>query len=403
MTFAKHIHEQLVQPGTCAVGYNSLRFDGEITRQLLYRNFYDPYGHEWEHGNARWDLIDLVRMCHALRPEGMIWPRREDGAPSFRLEELADANKLIQDKAHDALSDVYATIDLARRIRQHQPKLWIWYFALRRKQRVLKLLRVGSMQPLLHVSSRYPASAHCLAIIVPLARHPARENEIIVYDLSVNPKDLIARDEEAIADRVFTARNDLPEGVERIPLRTIRINRSPALAPLSALDKVPTEHLKLNRECCLKHLEQLRQAAKVVLPKVQKMYTHASHREAAEDPELALYDAFLKDTDKALLRRVRDMSASDFAQPTVIFHDSRYTELLFRYRARHFPQTLNLEEHARWEAFRQRRLTCETALAPLTLDQYFVKLKELRDKVKEEKQPLLDQLQAWGEQLMPLP
>ncbi|HXO99160.1 MAG TPA: exodeoxyribonuclease I, partial [Luteibacter sp.] len=104
--FAAAIHEQIALPGTCTVGYNSLRFDDEFTRHLLYRNFYDPYGREWENGNSRWDLIDLVRMCQALRPEGIVWPTREDGTPSFKLEHLATANGLKQERAHDALSDV---------------------------------------------------------------------------------------------------------------------------------------------------------------------------------------------------------------------------------------------------------------------------------------------------------
>ena len=50
------VHDELAHPGTCALGYNSLRFDDEVTRHLLYRNFYDPYAREWQNGNSRWDL-----------------------------------------------------------------------------------------------------------------------------------------------------------------------------------------------------------------------------------------------------------------------------------------------------------------------------------------------------------
>ncbi|HEX7732602.1 MAG TPA: exodeoxyribonuclease I, partial [Rhodanobacter sp.] len=223
--FAARVHEQLAAPGTCGVGYNSLRFDDEVTRQLLYRNFYEPYGREWENGNSRWDLIDLARMCEALRPEGIVWPVREDGTPSFKLEHLAAANHLRQERAHDALSDVHALIELARLIRVRQPRLWDWHYALRRKQRVFELLDVAAMTPLLHVSSRYPSSRHCLALIAPLALHPSRPGEVIVCDLAGDPADWLQLDEDEIADRVFTARADLPEDVERIPLRTVRANR----------------------------------------------------------------------------------------------------------------------------------------------------------------------------------
>jgi exodeoxyribonuclease-1 len=152
--FAAVVHEQLAAPGTCGVGYNSLRFDDEFTRHLLYRNFYDPYEREWRNDNSRWDLIDLARLCYALRPDGIEWPLREDGTPSFRLEHLAAANRLDQQRAHDALSDVHATIGLARLIRTRQPRLWAWYFALRRKQQAFAQLDIAHLTRVLHGSSR---------------------------------------------------------------------------------------------------------------------------------------------------------------------------------------------------------------------------------------------------------
>ncbi|MDQ6647479.1 MAG: exodeoxyribonuclease I, partial [Pseudomonadota bacterium] len=255
--FAARVHEQLATPGTCGVGYNSLRFDDEFTRQMFYRNFYEPYGREWENGNSRWDLIDLVRLCQALRPEGIVWPSRDDGSPSFKLEHLARANNLHQERAHDALSDVYALIDLARLIRVRQPRLWNWYYGLRRKQKVFELLDVVNMTPMVHVSSRYPASRHCLAVIAPLAQHPTRSGEIIAYDLDTDPTQWLALEEDEIADRIFTARADLPEGVARIPLRTVRVNHAPALAPLSVLQGVDLQRLQLNLDRCVAHRDVL--------------------------------------------------------------------------------------------------------------------------------------------------
>ena len=79
------IFEQMSQPETCTLGYNSLRFDDEFVRHGLFRNFFDPYEREWRGGNCRWDLLDVLRLAHALRPEGIEWPLREDGQVSFRL------------------------------------------------------------------------------------------------------------------------------------------------------------------------------------------------------------------------------------------------------------------------------------------------------------------------------
>ena len=398
--FAARVHEQLAVPGTCTVGYNSLRFDDEFTRHMLYRNFYDPYAREWEHGNSRWDLIDLARMCHALRPEGIVWPSREDGTPSFRLEHLAAANHLQQEHAHDALSDVHALIDLARLIRVRQPRLWEWYYALRRKQKVFELLDVVHMTPMVHVSSRYPASRGCLTVIAPLAQHPGRAGEIIVYDLASDPAEWLALDDDAIADRIFTPRADLPEGVTRIPLRTVRANHVPALAPLSVLQGGDTQRLQLDLDACLRHLETLRGAANLVA-KVCRVFQRASALPPAEDPELALYGGdFLSAAERKSLALVRATPPGQLRECATAFRDPRYAELLFRYRARNWPDTLDAEETARWQAFCTARLTRHTALTNLTLDDYFTRIAELRsDPAAQNKLALLDQLQVWGEQL----
>jgi exodeoxyribonuclease-1 len=381
------------------VGYNSLRFDDEVTRQLLYRNFYEPYGREWENGNSRWDLIDLARMCEALRPEGIAWPTREDGTPSFRLEQLAAANQLQQERAHDALSDVHALIDLARLIRARQPRLWDWHYALRRKQRVFELLDVAAMTPLVHVSSRYPASHHCLALIAPLAMHPSRPGEVIVCDLAGDPSRWLALDEDEIADRIFTARADLPEDVERVPLRTVRANRAPALAPLSVLKGVDLARLQLDPERCLAHRDALA-AVDGLAAKVARVFARAAELPPPEDPELALYSGFLPDADKRLLREVRATPPEQLATRAFPFRDPRYAELLFRYRARNWPETLDAGERERWDTFRRARLTRVTALTTLTLEDYFATLAALRaDPARQEKLTIVDQLQAWGEEL----
>lgn len=397
--FAARVHEQLAEPGTCGVGYNSLRFDDEFTRHLLYRNFHEPYAREWEHGNSRWDLIDLVRLCQALRPEGIAWPKREDGSPSFRLEHLAAANQLEQARAHDALSDVHALIGLARLIRTRQPRLWNWHFALRRKQRVFALLDVAEMSPLVHVSSRYPAARQCLTVIAPLAMHPARPGEVICYDLASNPDELLALDEDDIADRVFVARADLPEGVERIALRTVRANRSPALAPLSTLQGVDLARLQLDLPACLAHRDRLL-SAPGLREKAQRVFAKAAAVPTAEDPELALYDGFLPDADKPLLARVRATPPEQLGEPSFAFRDPRYAELLLRYRARNWPHTLNLDEQARWAAFCRRRLTEPTVLTTLTLAEYASRVAELRRHPDHTgRQMLFGQLQAWGDEL----
>lgn len=398
--FAARIHAALAEPGTCGVGYNSLRFDDEVTRHLLYRNFHDPYAREWEHGNSRWDLIDLLRLCYALRPDGVQWPLREDGVPSFRLGDLTTANHLVHANAHDALSDVHATIALARLIRIRQPRLFNYFFELRRKQKVFGLLDYTHMTPLLHASSRYPASRGCLAMIAPLSAHPTQPNGVIVIDLDADPTDLIELDAEDIADRVFTPRADLPEDVIRIPLKTVHANRSPALAPLSALNGVDLARIQLDPERCQRHLLMLREADGIA-EKVRKVFAAATPFDAAIDPELALYAGFPGDADKRSMREVRHLPPQLLAAQAPLFRDTRYTELLFRYRARNFPDTLNPAERKRWFAFRQIRLTTQSPGTTLTLTDYFAIIAAHRENadLPSSQHAVLDALDAWGQEL----
>lgn len=352
--FIAAIHAELSQPGTCGAGYNSIRFDDEVTRYTLYRNFFDPYAREWRNGNSRWDLIDVVRLCHALRPEGITWPQREDSTPSFKLEELTAANGLSHEAAHDALSDVHATIDLARLIRDKQPKLFDYALELRDKRRVAQLLDTQSQVPVLHVSGRLPASRFCSALMMPLAPHPSNKNSVVVYDLSVDPTPLIELSAEDVAARLFTASADLPEGVERIPLKEIHLNRSPMVATAKLLEGGAAERLQIDMDRCRHHWRQLRDAPGLA-DKLATLYSQHSF-EAKDDPDVMLYDGFFGDADRKQIDAVRRSGPEELAAKHFRFDDERLPELLWRYRARNYPTSLNEEERQRWLRFCRQRL-----------------------------------------------
>lgn len=257
--FAGAVHELMAEPGTCSAGYNSIRFDDEVNRNLFYRNFFDPYEHAWKNGSSRWDIMDLARACYALRPEGIEWPIRENGTPSFKLEHLAAANHLEQKRAHDALSDVGATIALARLLRERQPRLYDWYFALRDKKTASAKLAsaLPGMQPLLHVSGRYPPARGCLAMVAPIAEHPGRAGTFIVADLDVDPDVWVDLDPADLGERMFTRRADLPGGVERPPLKEVHSNKSPFLAPVETLRDADTQRIAMDPDRCLRNLAQV--------------------------------------------------------------------------------------------------------------------------------------------------
>ena len=395
--FVANIHAELAQPGTCTVGYNSIRFDDEVTRYALYRNFYDPYAREWQNGNSRWDLIDVVRLCYALRPEGIEWPRREDGSPSFRLEELTAANGLSHESAHDALSDVLATIDLARLIKTAQPKLYDYALSLRNKRTVSAMLDTDTQVPVVHVSGRISAARGCTALMMPLAPHPVNRNSVIVYDLSVDPQPLIELGVEEVARRLFSSSAELGEGIERIPLKEIHLNRAPIVATPKLLDDASAERLQIDLDVCRRHWQQLRHA-QGLKEKLQQLY---QQREFEENPDVdtQLYGGFFGDSDKRAMDRIRSLSPEALASESFQFSDARLGELLWRYRGRNFPQSLSAQERQRWFAFCKQRLR-QPGNGLLGFDAFRQRLSELAEgELDDFQQHILQELNDYADAL----
>jgi exodeoxyribonuclease I len=389
--FAQVVHGQLAMPGTVGVGYNSIRFDDEFTRFLFWRNLIDPYGREWQNGCGRWDLIDTVRCAWALRPEGISWPQREDGQPSFKLEHLSTANGLAHDSAHDALSDVRATIALARLIRQRQPKLWDFCLKLRDKRAVIDEIGIG--RPFVHLSGRYALAQGSMAIVWPLAPHPVNRNELIVWDLAHSPQELFTLNAQAIRQRLFTASAELPAGVTRLPIKTIHLNRSPiVIAELKTLGPAVRQRFAIDVDEALRHAE-LAQARSHLMHGIWPEVFARPQAPSEVDVDEDLYGGFLSNGDRALLERALRTPVAELAQREPAFADERLGELLFRYRARNHPQSLNAEEQSRWRAHCRSKIN---------FSDYFEKLGELQGSEAQASataQALLAALRTWAEGL----
>ncbi len=397
--FFAMIHGEFAKPGTCGVGYNSVRFDDEFTRYGLYRNFYDPYGREWQNGNSRWDIIDMVRLTHALRPEGIEWPQQE-GIASFRLELLTAANGISHEAAHDAMSDVYATLEMAKLVRKAQPKLFDYLFKLRNKRQVAQLLHLQSTTPVLHVTSMYPANRGCIAQVVPVAQHPTNPNGVIVYDLAEDPSALLRLTPEQIAGRLFTKAVDLPDGVERIPLKTIHINKCPAVVPLNTLTEKAAERWSIDVALGQQHLQVLRNQTGLE-QKIQAAFSSQSFAQET-DPDLMLYSGgFFSRNDRAVMDQMLMSEPNSLANICSHFDDSRIAEMLFRYRARNWPGTLGKEENVRWDEYRKWRLTSADGGASIQLPEFQKALatKMVDPALSDQDREVLSKLADWPEQL----
>lgn len=402
--FADAIEAALAEPGTVGVGYNTIRFDDEVTRFMFWRNLLDPYAREWQNECGRWDLLDVVRCAYALRPEGIEWPTHEDGRPSFKLEHLTAANGLAHAAAHDALSDVRATIGLARLLKNAQPKLFDFCLKLHKKDAVWAEVGIG--RPFLHISGMYGAERGCIALVWPLAPHPTNKNELIVWDLAADPAELLTLDAGQIRARMFVKADELPEGVTRLPIKTIHVNKSPiVIGNLKTLSPAMAEKWGLDLAQGLAHAQTLVQRGRLLDGLWGAVFKREpSPGSAPCDVDEDLYGGFLSPDDRRTLLRARalkpDQLAQRAAEGKLNFADDRLPELVFRWRARNFPASLSAPEQQRWQAHCAARLH-EGAGGFQTLSGFFEAIDALSEAADERGQDILSALYDYAEQIAP--
>ena len=393
----REIHERFSAPGTCVAGYNNLRFDDEFIRHALYRNLFDPYAREWRDGNSRWDLIDVVRAASALRPDGIEWPEA-DGQPTYRLSALAQANGIDHADAHDAWADVRATIALARLLKAKQPRLFNYALTLRAKHIVRDLLLPLGERICLHTSRRFPNARRGTAPVLSVAPHPRYEGAIVVADLGRDVQPLIDEPADALKDALFGV-----DVEERPPLKEVRLNRCPFLAPLATLRPQDAKRLALSPELVDERANALR-ATPGLAEKIARIYRRdETDLGLAEPPprdvEERLYDGFTPDADRAACERLHRELRADAPWPEAMgFQDPRIVLLAERLRVRLRPAALTEEETARWRGFVATRLSGDEP-GRLTVADYRREVAERLAAADANDAPILRELQAYGEAL----
>jgi exodeoxyribonuclease-1 len=392
--FAARIHALFTVPKTCIIGYNNVRFDDEVTRNIFYRNFRDPYAWSWQHDNSRWDLLDVMRACYALRPEGINWPENDEGLPSFRLEHLTRANGIEHSNAHDAMADVHATIAMAQLVKSRQPRLFDYLYSHRGKHKLAALIDVPQMKPLVHVSGMFGAARGNTSWVAPLAWHPENRNAVIMVDLAGDMRPLLELDGNALRERLYTAKADLG-GESPVPIKLVHINKCPVLAQANALRQEDALRLGIDRQRCLDNLKLLREHPQV-RDKAVAIFAEAEPFPTPDNVDARLYDGFFSDADRAAMKIVLETDPRNLPALDITFVDNRIEPLLFNYRARNFPGSLDEAEQQRWLEHRRQVFT------PAFLQRYAEELQTLFQEYADDKgkQALLKSLWQYAEEIV---
>jgi exodeoxyribonuclease-1 len=393
--FIQKINAEFSTPNTCIVGYNSIRFDDEFTRHTLYRNFIDPYAWHWKNGNTRWDILDVVRLCYALKKDNSLkWVHNEEGKPVFKLDQLSLANGIEHANAHDALADVRATIAIAKIIKDTQPQLFDYAFSLREKKTVEGKIQL--FEPMLHTSGMYPAMLSCTRLAVALAYHPQYNDRAIVFNLDQDPSMLLEMDIEELKTLMFTKQSELPEGVKRLEIKDLIFNKSPMFVPnIYKLDPKVVAQLKINMDTCLKHLSFIKDNQTKIGKIVQDLYKNDQDYAETKDVDQSLYGGFMDNADRRIADQIQTLNKDELKVFHPKFKDQKLSTLLMHFKARNYPETLGEDEAEDWfETVQGRVQAGENGY--LNIDEYFQRINIMRDQ-HPNKENLWKQLEAYGE------
>ena len=390
--FVKILTEEIFTPDTIVVGFNNVRFDDEFIRHLLWRNFYDPYEWSYKDGRSRWDMLDVVRMTRALRPDGINWPVDAEGKPTNRLELLTKENGIDHLSAHDALSDVDALIGVTKLLSEKQPQLLGYLLGIRGKREVQALVNLDDKKPFVYVSGRYDTAWQKATVALPIA--PAPNSNVLVYDLRVDPTPFIAMSEAELAKIVFAKWEDRKkDGFIPLPVKTLQYNRCPAVAPLGVLGANDGwSRIGLTQEIIAERTSLLHKHPDFA-EKLRNVYERKREFAPSTDPEAQLYDGFLNDRDRLRVETVRNATEHDLADFHPEFVDERLSPLLLHYKARNYPRTLSADERQLWENWRTERLHAQLPKVMASLDRL--------SRSADANEFMLQEIQLWIESIMP--
>lgn len=366
--FIKKINDMFLVPGTVAAGFNNVNFDDECIRSTLYRNLFDPFEREYKEGRSRWDIMNLVRATKDLRPDGIDFSavNPDTGFTSFKLTDITSVNHIEQEGAHDALVDVRATIDVARLIRDKQPKLFNYAFSHRFKNEVWAVLDPIRHQAVLHTSAAYVSERGNTHPVLPLMANKERGNEIYCFDLTFPIPETL----EGIED------------LREAGIIRIMANKCPFVAPMSVMNESCEKRLGFTRSEVEEKAEKIRRSHRYLFDLTEALNVKKDY-EAESDADYTIYDRFMSEADKAKLKEISRLQPQDKLKAGEYnFEDEKYHKLLWRMVARNWPESMSGKEKVQWRNFCASRLINPPSKYARPLELYLRECREHMDSIE---------------------
>ncbi len=392
--FIKTINTEFSGADTCIVGYNNIRFDDEFTRYTLFRNFFDPYSWSYKNNNSRWDIIDVVRMCYALKKDSSLKWVLTDGVPSFKLDKLTIANGIKHTDAHDALADVYATIAIAKKIKQTQPKLFAYALQMRNKAYVKNNIKF--FEPILHTSGMYANklanTRRCVA-----TQYSALGNSAIIFNLDQDPSILLDLTTVELQKLIFTKTENLPTGTNRLQIKELHFNKSPMFVTDSFLqDEKIVKHLQIDMDKTNKHLKFLQTNREKITDKITQIFTNNFVKN--NDAEQMLYAGFLSKYDRICANKIINLTIDNIQNYQPKFKDKSLDKLWIHFKARNYLEYLSDKEKNYYDDEIGKRIQ-SGEYGYLSIADFDKEIKNLKQSFPE-KIKILDELNLYIENLI---
>lgn len=317
------------------LGYNSIRFDEEMLRHALFQTLHPAYLTS-NHNNSRADVWGLVMAAAAVSPACLNVPIDPEGRPIFRLEQLALANDVAHEQAHNALSDVVATLELCRLVHQRSPELWQRFVRFSKKATVGDFVEAedGFMLTEFFANQAYHAPVVCIG------RDPDQANGRFCLSLNGDVDRFAAMTDDEL-------RAELAQ--KPCPVRRLRINAAPTLTALYDAPEVMLDGVDI--DAIEAQARRVKDDPALCSRLVSAYIAAREPRIPSRHVEARLYDGFPGPQDEARMVEFHDAEWEDRLSIIQSFDDERlrfFGLRLLYFEARSvLPEALRLKlEHA---------------------------------------------------------